>query len=57
MEFIKYNNIEDFMKENFGLILQKEWLNCLMVGNCLEAQKIGIEGWLLAKVTQNNQTE
>ena len=57
MEFIKYNNIEDFMKENFELILEKEWLNCLMVGNCLEAQKIGIEGWLLAKITQNNKTE
>ena len=27
MEFIKYNNIEDFMKENFELILEKEWLN------------------------------
>ena len=57
MEFIKYENIEDFMRENFELILEKEWLNCLMVGNCLEAQKIGIEGWLLAKVTQNKQTE
>ena len=57
MEFIKYNNIDDFMKENFELILEKEWLNCLMVGNCMEAQKIGIEGWLLAKVTQNKQTE
>ena len=34
MEFIKYNNIEDFMKDNFELILEKEWLNCLMVGNC-----------------------
>lgn len=57
MEFTRYENIEKFMKENFELILQKEWLNCLMVGNCLEAQKIGIEGWILAKVTNNNKTE
>ena len=57
MEFTKYENIEDFMKENFELILEKEWLNCLMVGNCLEAQKIGIDGWLLAKITQNEKTE
>lgn len=57
MEFIRYNNIEDFMRENFELILEKEWLNCLMVGNCLEGQKIGIEGWLLAKVQQNQTTE
>ena len=57
MEFTKYENIEDFMKENFELILEKEWLNCLMVGNCLEAQKIGMDGWLLAKITQNEKTE
>lgn len=57
MEFIKYEKIEYFMKENFELILEKEWLNCLMVGNCLEGQKIGTEGWLLAKVTQNGKTE
>ena len=57
MEFVKYNNIEDFMKENFELILEKEWLNCLMVGNCLEGQKVGTEGWILAKITKNQQTE
>jgi len=57
MQFVKYENIEDFIKENFELILEKEWLNCLMVGNCLEGQKVGIDGWLLAKVTQNEKTE
>ena len=57
MKFIRYENIEDFMKENFELILEKEWLNCLMVGNCLEAQRVGIDGWLLAKITQNEKTE
>ena len=57
MEFIKYDNIEDIMKDNFELILKKEWLNCLMVGNCLEGQKIGTEGWLLARITKNEETE
>lgn len=57
MEFVRYKKLEDFMEDNFELILEKEWLNCLMVGNCMEAQKIGIEGWLLAKVTQNKKTE
>lgn len=57
MEFIKYENIEKFMKENFELLLEKEWLNCLMVGNCLEGQKVGTEGWMLAKVAQNERTE
>ena len=57
MKFVKYENIEDFMKENFELLLEKEWLNCLMVGHCLEGQKIGTEGWLLGKVTKNEQTE
>ena len=57
MKFIRYNTLEDFMKENFDFILEKEWLNCLMVGNCLEGEKIGTEGWLLAKVSQNEKTE
>lgn len=57
MEFIRYEKIEDFIKENFELLLEKEWLNCLMVGNCLDGQKNGTEGWLLAKIVQNNKTE
>ncbi|MBQ2835520.1 MAG: GNAT family N-acetyltransferase [Clostridia bacterium] len=57
MRFVRYEKVEEFMKENFELILEKEWLNCLMVGNCLEAQKTGTDGWLLAKVTQNTKTE
>ena len=57
MEFVKYDNIEDFMKENFELILEKEWLNCLMVGNCLEGKQIGTQDWLLAKVMNNSVTE
>lgn len=57
MEFTKYEKLEDFMNENFQLILEKEWLNCLMIGNCLEGKKIGTDGWILAKVTNNNKTE
>lgn len=57
MEFVRYKKLEDFMVDNFELILEKEWLNCLMVGNCLEGQKIGTEGWLLARITKNEQTE
>ena len=57
MEFIRYEKIEDFIKENFELILEKEWLNCLMVGNCLEGEKIGTQDWLLAKVINNSTTE
>jgi len=57
MEFIRYEKIEDFIKENMELILEKEWLNCLMVGNCLEGEKIGTQDWLLAKVMNNSTTE
>lgn len=57
MDFIKYENVDDFIKENFELLLEKEWLNCLIVGNCLDGQKNGTEGWLLAKIVQNNSTE
>ena len=57
MEFIRYEKIEDFIKENLELILEKEWLNCLMVGNCLEGEKIGAQDWLLSKVVQNEKTE
>ena len=35
MEFVRYKKLEDFMEDNFELILEKEWLNCLMVGNCM----------------------
>ena len=57
MELIKYENLEDFVKDNMNLILEKEWLNCLMVGNCLEGLKQEKIDWLLAKITENNKTE
>ncbi len=57
MRLIKYENIEDFVNENMDLILEKEWLNCLMVGNCFEGLKQKANDWLLAKVTENNRTE
>ena len=57
MEFVKYESIKDFADENLELILEKEWLNCLMVGNCLDGLKQEKVDWLLAKVTDNNRTE
>lgn len=57
MKLIKYENIENFINENMDLILEKEWLNCLMVGNCFEGLKQKPKDWLLAKVTKNNKTE
>ena len=57
MELKKYENIEQFANENLNLILEKEWLNCLMVGNCLDGLKEESDDWLLAKVAENNKTE
>ena len=56
MEFIKYEKLENFMNENFELLLQKEWLNCLMIGNCLD-KSIDEYVILLAKITQNSETQ
>ena len=58
MEFKKYNDPKEFVEENGNLILEKEWLNNLMVGNYNEAIKTGIdENWLLARITNNGKTE
>lgn len=58
MEFKKYDNPEEFVKENEKFILEKEWLNNLMAGNYKDAVKEGIdENWLLARVTEGEKTE
>lgn len=58
MEFKKYDNPEEFVKENEKFILEKEWLNNLMAGNYKDAVKDGIdENWLLARVTEGEKTE
>ena len=58
MEFKRYEDINEFIKDNMELILKKEWLNNLMVGNIDAAKKNGIdESWILARVTKNNKTE
>ena len=55
MEFKKYDDPNEFVKENEELILKKESLNNLIVGNCKEAVKNGIdENWILARVTEGN---
>ena len=58
MEFKKYDDPKEFAEENQKFILEKEWLNNLMAGNCKDAVKEGLnEGWLLGKVTDNGKTE
>ena len=58
MEFKKYDNPNEFVKENEKFILEKEWLNNLMAGNYKDAVTEGLnENWLLARVTDNGKTE
>ena len=58
MEFKKYDNPNEFVKDNEKFILEKEWLNNLMAGNYNEALKNGIdENWILARVTEGEKTE
>ena len=58
MEFKKYDDPNEFVKENEKFILEKEWLNNLMAGNYKDAVEEGLtEDWLLARVTDNGKTE
>lgn len=58
MNFKKYDDIQEFAKENNELISQKEWLNNLMVGNINYGLKNGTdEGWLMARVEDNGKVE
>lgn len=58
MEFKKYDDPNEFIEENEKFILEKEWLNNLMAGNYKDAVEEGLtEDWLLARVTDNGQTE
>jgi hypothetical protein len=58
MEFKKYQDLKEFLKDNEELILEKEWLNNLMVGNYNDALEKEIdENWLFAKVTDGEKTE
>lgn len=58
MEFKKYDDPNEFIKENEKFILEKEWLNNLMAGNYKDAAVEGLnENWLLARVTEGEQTE
>lgn len=58
MEFKKYDDPNEFAKENERFILEKEWLNNLIAGNYKDAIKEGLnENWLLARVTEGEQTE
>ena len=58
MEFKKYDDPKEFIKDNENFILEKEWLNNLMAGNYNDALNEDIsEGWILARVTDKGQTE
>ena len=58
MEFKYYKNEKEFINENEELLLEKEWLNNLILGNCYYALENGIdESWLLASIIDNNRTE
>lgn len=58
MEFKRYDDPNEFIQENEKFILEKEWLNNLMAGNYKDAVKEGLnENWLLARITEGEQTE
>ena len=58
MNFIFYENGKDFVDENLDLLLKKEWLNNLIVGNCADAVEATFgEDWLFGAVKNNDITE
>ena len=57
MKFNRYKDINKFVEENLDLLLQKEWLNNLMVANCLEGMEVEVEKWILATVENNDKIE
>lgn len=57
MEFKRYFDINEFWKDNQKLLEEKEWYNCLMIGNCMEGVKNGMDSWLLATVENNSKVE
>lgn len=58
MNFKQYQDIHEFVKENEALINEKEWFNNLMVGNINYGIENGTgEGWLMARVENNEKTE
>lgn len=58
MEFKRYDDPNEFVKDNEKFILEKEWLNNLMAGNYKDAVEEGLtDDWLLARVTDAGKTE
>lgn len=58
MNFVFYEKGSDFVAENEKLLLEKEWLNNLMVGNCADAlDAVSGDDWLFGAVKNNNVTE
>lgn len=53
MKFKRYYKLQDFANENLDLLLEKEWLNNLIVGNIDSGIEEGMEDWekyLLARI-------
>lgn len=57
MNFKRYFNIYEFCHDNQKLLEEKEWYNCLMIGNCMEGVKNGIDDWFLATIQDNDRVE
>lgn len=57
MKFKRYFDIKEFWNDNQKLLEEKEWYNCLMIGNCLDGVKNGMDNWFLATIENNNNTE
>ena len=56
MKFNKYENIEEFWKDNKDFLEKEEWYNCLMIGNCHEALEKDNIDMFLATVTNSDKT-
>lgn len=49
MKFKRYFDIKEFWNDNQKLLEEKEWYNCLMIGNCLDGVKNGMDNWFYLK--------
>jgi hypothetical protein len=57
MNFKKYSDINLFWNDNQKLLEEQEWYNCLMIGNCIDGLKNGMDNWFLATIENNQTTE
>lgn len=55
MNFKKYENKEEFLKENLDILLQEEAKNETMIGIILEHENDKVDNWLLGRIEENNE--